>query len=311
MSLLLWLAALPCLWWTQGVDSAAALKTAGIERVCVPPEQAAAWRAAGVTALPLSETDLVLRETVSVPGIKARVDRASATRSPWIFASGWRFLRSPAGQYLYDLPAGKAALAAAEAYAYGADAVLKIDPADVGSLGQMLAFLAHLPASDLPDVADLAVVDDGSATVGEVLNLLVRRNLLFRIVKGESAQFRVNVRLGTAEFPQDSAADPSGLALKIRRQLTDAQRSLRIFGSEVVIGRLTSDGRRARLHLLNYGGRDVEGVRVRLRGTYPEGEVQAAGQARLALDDRAVIDGGTEFTVPRLGTYAVVDLPAR
>jgi len=121
----------------------------------------------------------------------------------------------------------------------------------------------------------------------------------------------VNVRLGTAEFPQDSAADPSGLALKIRRQLTDAQRSLRIFGSEVVIGRLTSDGRRARLHLLNYGGRDVEGVRVRLRGTYPEGEVQAAGQARLALDDRAVIDGGTEFTVPRLGTYAVVDLPAR
>ena len=28
------------------------------------------------------------------------------------------------------LPAGKAALAAAEAFAYGADAVLKIDPAD-------------------------------------------------------------------------------------------------------------------------------------------------------------------------------------
>ena len=73
MSLLLWLAALPCLWWTQGVDSAVALKTAGIERVCVPPEQFAAWRAAGVTAVPLSETDLVLRETVSAPGIKARV----------------------------------------------------------------------------------------------------------------------------------------------------------------------------------------------------------------------------------------------
>jgi hypothetical protein len=311
VSLLLWLAALPCLWWTGGVESAASLKTAGLERVCVPPDQAEAWKKAGLMAVPLSETDLSLRETVSAPGIKARADRASATRSPWIFASGWRFLRNPAGQYLYDLPAGKAALAAAEAYAYGADAVLKIDPADLESLGQMMSFLSHLPPSDLPDLADLAVVDDGSATVGEVLNLLVRRNLLFRIVKGESAQFRVNVRLGTPEYPQDSAADPSALALKIRRRLGDAQRSLRIFGSEVVIGRLTGDGRRVRLHLLNYGGRDIEGVRVRLREAPPEGEAQVAGRGRVALEDRAVVDEGTEFTVPRLGAYAVVDLSAR
>jgi hypothetical protein len=309
--LLLWLAALPCLWWTGGVESAASLKTAGLERVCVPPDQAEAWKKAGLVAVPLSETDLSLRETVSAPGIKARADRASATRSPWIFASGWRFLRNPAGQYLYDLPAGKAALAAAEAYAYGADAVLKIDPADLESLGQMMSFLSHLPPSDLPDLADLAVVDDGSATVGEVLNLLVRRNLLFRIVKGESAQFRVNVRLGTPEYPQDSAADPSALALKIRRRLGDAQRSLRIFGSEVVIGRLTGDGRRVRLHLLNYGGRDIEGVRVRLREAPPEGEAQVAGRGRVALEDRAVVDEGTEFTVPRLGAYAVIDLSAR
>jgi hypothetical protein len=309
VSFLLWLAALPCLWWPQGVDGAASLKTAGIERVCVPPDQAEAWKKAGLVAVPLSESDLSLRETVSAPGIKARADRASATRSPWIFASGWRFLRNPAGQYLYDLPAGKAALAAAEAYAYGADAVLKIDPADLESLGQMMSFLSHLPPSDLPDLADLAVVDDGSATVGEVLNLLVRRNLLFGIVKGESAQFRVNVRLGTPEYPQDAAADPSALALKIRRQLGDAQRSLRIFGSEVVIGRLTGDGRRTRLHLLNYGGRDIEGVRVRLRGAQPEGEAEVAGRGRVALEDRALIDEGTEFTVPRLGAYAVVDLP--
>jgi hypothetical protein len=309
VSVLLWLATLPCLWWTQGVETAASLKTAGIERVCVPPDQAEAWKKAGLVAVPLSETDLSLRETVSAPGIKARADRASATRSPWIFASGWRFLRNPAGQYLYDLPAGKAALAAAEAYAYGGDALLKIEPADLQSLGQMLSFLSHLPPADFSDVADLAVVDDGSATVGEVLNLLVRRNLLFRIVKGESAQFRVNVRLGSAAYPQDAAADPSALALKVRRQLGDAQRSMRIFGSEVVIGRLTSDGKRTRLHLLNYGGRDVDGVRVRLRGAQPEGEAQVAGQGRLALEDRAVIDEGTEFTVPRLGAYGVVDLP--
>ena len=39
-------------------------------------------------------------------------------------------LAQPDGKYRYELPAGKGALAAAEAVAYGADAVLKIDPAD-------------------------------------------------------------------------------------------------------------------------------------------------------------------------------------
>jgi hypothetical protein len=174
----------------------------------------------------------------------------------------------------------------------------------------MFAFLASLPKNDLPDVADVAVVDDGSATMGEALNLLVRRNLLFKIVTAPSAQYRVSVKLGTPEFPADAAADPSAFALKVRRQLTDEQRTLRIFGTEIVIGRLTGDGSRLRLHLLNYGGRDTEGVRVRLRGTYPDGEAWVAGQGKVALDDRGVVDGGSEFTVPRLGPYGVVDMPA-
>ena len=310
MTALLWLAALPCLYWTQGVESAPALKKASIERLCVAPDQAEAWAKAGFTPVPVSDTDLALRETMAAPGIRARADRASATRSPWVFTNGWHFLRDPAGKFVYDLPAGKAALAAAEAYAYGADAVLKIEAGDLESLGQMLAFLAALPKSDLPDVADVAVVDDGSATMGEALNLLVRRNLLFKIVPAPSAQYRVNVKLGTPEFPADAAADPSTFALKVRRQLTDEQRSLRIFGTEIVIARLTRDATRTRLHLLNYGGRDLEGVRVRLKGTVAEGEAQVPGQGSVALVDRAVVEGGTEFTVPRIGPYAVVDLPA-
>jgi hypothetical protein len=307
---LLWLAALPCLFWTQGVETAPALKKAAIERVCVAADQADAWRAAGLTAVPLSDTDLGLRETVAPPGIRPRPDRASATRSPWVFTNGSRFLRDPSGKFLYDVPAGKGPLAAAEAYAYGADAVLKIDPADLEPVGQMLAFLASLPKNDLPDVADVAVVDDGSATMGEALNLLVRRNLLFKVVPAPSAQYRVNVKLGTPEFPADAAADPSTFALKVRRQLTDEQRTLRIFGTEIVIGRLTGDGSRMRLHLLNYGGRDTEGVRVRVRGAHPDAEASVAGQGKVVLEDRGVVDGGTEFTLPRLGPYGVVDLPA-
>ena len=85
------------------------------------------------------------------------------------------------------MPSGKAALAAAETYAYGADVVLKIDPADVGALGGMLTFLEGLPAADLPGIADLAVVEDGTAVTGEVMNLLTRRNLLFQVVPAASA----------------------------------------------------------------------------------------------------------------------------
>lgn len=310
MILLLWLASLPCLYWTQGLETAPALKTAGIARVCVPPAQVAAWREAGLSATPLSEGELEQRDTVPVPGIRARADRASPTRSPWVNTNGWRFLRQPGGEYTYEVPAGKAALAAAEAYVYGVDAVLRIDPSDVESLGRMMSFLAERPASDLPDVADIGVVDDGSATLGEVLNLLLRRNLLFRIVREPDPKLPVTVTLGTADYPTAEAADPSAFALKIRRRLTDVRRTLRVFGSEVVIGRLTSDGARTRLHLLNYGGRDLDGVRVRLRGTYPEGAAFVAGQGRLALQERGIVDGGTEFTVPRLGAYGSVDLPA-
>jgi hypothetical protein len=85
---------------------------------------------------------------------------------------------------------------------------------------------------------------------------------------------------------------------------------LRIFGSEVVIARLLTDGTRARVHLLNYGGRDLEGLRIRLRGSYPEGAALVAGSGHVALEEQGMLEGGTEFTLPRLGPYGVVDLPA-
>ena len=310
MILLLWLASLPCLYWTQGASTAPALKTAGIARVCVPPAQVAAWKEAGLTAVPMSEGELEMRDTVPVPGIRARADRASPTRSPWVNTNGWRFLRQPGGEYTYEVPAGKGALAAAEAYVYGVDAVLRIDPSDVESVGRLLSSLADRPPAALPDVADIAVVDDGSAAMGEVLNLLVRRNLLFKTVREPDPKLPVAIVLGSPEFPAVEAADPSAFALKVRRRLTDERRTLRVFGSEVVIGRLTSDGTRTRLHLLNYGGRDLDGVRIRLRGTWPEGTAFVAGQGRVELQERGIVDGGTEFTVPRLGVYAAVDLPA-
>jgi hypothetical protein len=310
MNLLLLLAPVTALYWPLTVESAPALRQAGIERLCVPPDQAEAWRKAGFSAVPMSTADLSSREQLPVPGIVPRVELASATRSPWIFASGWRILRKPRGKYAYDLPKGTAALAAAEAFVYGADAVLKIDPADLEALGAMLAFLAALPSVDLPPISDLGVVDDGSQPIGEVMNLLARRNLLFRALDAPSPEFRINVKLGTKEYPEEEAADPSTLALKIRHQLGDEHRALRVYGSEVVVCRLTGDPSRVRLHLLNYGGREIEGLSLRLRGAHSEGEARIAGLGRAPLQELAVSEGATEFSVPRMGTYAVIDLPA-
>jgi hypothetical protein len=242
------------------------------------------------------------------PGVTARPGVASPTRAPWIDANGWRVLRSPGGKFVYDLPRGKAALAAAEAFVYGADAALKIDRADVAAVQEMLNFLAGVPSADLPPVADLAVVDDGSPITGEVMNLLARRNLLFQTVPAPSDRYRLNIAVGTPAYPREQAADPSAFALKIRRQLGDDQRSLRIYGSEVVIGRLTGDATRLRLHLLNYGGRDIEGLRVRVRGAYRTGEAHVAGAGRVALQDQVTADGSTEFSISRLATCAVIDL---
>ncbi|HKB09247.1 MAG TPA: hypothetical protein VKD69_01290 [Vicinamibacterales bacterium] len=262
---------------------------------------------AGVTAV-CTDADLAQRELLGVPGTAPRPGVASPTRAPWINANGWRFTRQPRTKYRYDLPAGKGALAVAEVFAYGADAALKIDRADLAAVGEMLKFLDALSAMDLPGVADVAVIDDGSPMTGEVMNLLARRNLLFAVVTAPAPNVAINIRIGSPEYPREAAADPSALALKIRRQLTDERRALRIFGSEVVIGRLTADARRARLHLINYGGRDIEGLRIRLRGAYQTAEAHVAGVGSVALQDHVVAPGATEFSLPRLTTYAVVDL---
>lgn len=283
---LLLLVSLACLFWTQGLESRTKVR---------------------VSTTALSDAELASREAVPSPGITARAGLASPTRSPWIVANGWRFTRHPETKYRYDLAAGTAALAAAEAFAYGADALLKIDPADAVRASAMLTFLEGLPAVDLPSIADLAVVDDGSAVTGEVMNLLARRNLLFEVLETPSPRFRLTIVIGSREYPAEDAADPSAFALKIRRQLTDEQRALRIYGSEVVIGRLTGDAARIRLHLINYGGREIEGLRVRLRGAYAAGDAYVAGTGRVPLQDHVVADGATEFSLPRIGTYAVID----
>jgi hypothetical protein len=298
----------PCVYWTQGPSSRPAVEAAGLRMLCVPSGETETWKAAGIRVSPMSDAEFAAREALPSPGVTPRAGVASPTRAPWIVANGWRIARQPTKKYSYTPAAGAAALAAAEAYAYGADAALKIDPADAKRAGDMLTFLDGVPPLDLPVVADIGVVDDGSDVTGEVLNLLTRRNLLYKIVPSPIPQLPLNVVIGSREYSKQDAADPSAFAMRVRHDLTDERRSLRIYGSEVVIARLTGDARQMRLHLINYGGRDIEGLRIRLRGTHRADEALVAGLGRVPLESSVVAEEATEFSLPRLTTYAVVDL---
>jgi hypothetical protein len=310
VSLALLVAALPLLYWDQAATTAPDLRRAGIETLRVPKERVAEWRRAGFDASPLTPEERARRVTLKPPGIAARGDLASATRRPWIDANGWRYLRQPDARYFETTPRGVAVLAAAEAFAHAADLVLAIDASDLEALGQALGFFRALPEAPLPGIADLVVVDDGSFATGELMNLLARRNLLFRPAARATPELPLVVELGTRAYPKSEAGNPDALALKIRAQLTDERRSLRLFGSEVVLARVSGDAGRLRVHLLNYGGRDVEGLRVRVRGSWTPGEAHVLSHGPVAVLDPLVQDGATEFSLSVLGPYAVVDLVA-
>lgn len=273
------LALLPGLFWTGGSDTAPALKRAGIE------------------AMHLSDEALHARIKLTPPGINRKIMVASATSAPWVDANGWRIRRAPGGEFWYDLPAGPAALAAAEAFAFGANAVLKIDPADLDAYARMLQFLRSIPDRDLPDVADFGFIDDGSDNAAELLNLLTRRNLLYRIVHAPDPQLRLNVK--------PDGDDPHLFAAKVRERLTDDQRSLRVYGSEVVLCRLQANDKQARIHVLNYSRNNPDGVRLRIKGTYAHGKLYGSSKP---LQDLTTADGFTEFSLPELSMYTVIDL---
>ena len=293
----LFLAILPGLYWDKAPDPA--VKSAGVERLYVPAAQQPAWAQLGVKAIPLDPAKLT---KVPAPGVQYRMNQAAATSVPWIDANGWRFERDPQRQYYYDVPAAAMPLAMVESFAYGADAVLR-SAGDLDSFVHMLAFLRRIDRAPMPAMANIGVIDDGSAGIGEVMNLLSRRNLLFRALKAPDPKLDLNLKPG-----KDEAADPFAYAQNVRQKLGDEKRLVRLYGTEVVIAHLTGNGRNARLHLINYSNRKVVGMRVRLRGEYAKATLSVYGVDNASPADYEKSAGATEFTVPELGVYAAIDL---
>jgi hypothetical protein len=306
--MLLALALLPSLLWDEPPASAQALRDAGITDISVPAAQYNQWKQSG--QFPAQPADMRGVTKLAAPSVLYRANVASATTAPWLVSNGWRFLRSSSGRFLYEAPGAQAALAAAEAFCFGGNALVHTDRAGLQPFGEMVEFLRGLGEGDTAPVADIGFIDDGSGTAGEVMNLMVRDNLLFKLVSGAGPQLKLTVRLGSKEFPRKDAKNPSMAAHEIRAQLTDERRSLRIYGSAVVVARLTALPDGLRVHLLNYAGaeRKVDGLHVRVLGQFPKHHLASAGSPQAELLDYTADPDATEFTLPELKSYAVIDL---
>jgi hypothetical protein len=83
-----------------------------------------------------------------------------------------------------------------------------------------------------------------------------------------------------------------------------------LYGSETVVGRLVGDGNRARLYLLNYGAArsPVEGIRIRILGIHSKHDIVEYERPTARLMDVSTASGATEFTVPELKVFGVINL---
>jgi hypothetical protein len=270
----------------------------------------------GLAAAAPTGTEAETFQQVPSPGLRFVANVAQATTAPWIDSNAWRFQRGMRKATYSKLNAGAGPLAAAEAFTFGVDAILNPEAADLEELKKMLRFLKAQEAPRLPAMANIGVVDSQSPILPEILNLLARRNLLYKVVPAPDRSLDLTVQLGSADFPEASAANPSEFAARVRGKLGDDKRLVRLYGTSSVMAHLTGDAKAARLYLLSYGGSRrqqaagaQQGIRVRVLGRYRPLNVAAYD----APVDAALIDvdnpgNATEFTLPPLRTLAIVDL---
>ncbi len=102
--------------------------------------------------------------------------------------------------------------------------------------------------------------------------------------------------------------DPDTFANEMRRLLGTDLQPVRMWNSSAVLAHLTHspDSNLHALHLLNYGIEAAQNLQVQVKGSFRKGEILSPdlpASAPLALNPKP---GGTEFTIPSLGIYALV-----
>ena len=302
--ILLLFSILPTLLWDEGPATAPQLEKAGIHEIAVTRDPGS-WAPTGMSATQVDVARLIRFDTI---GVDYQVGVAGATAAPWVESNLWRMIRDPKSSFLYDVPPASLPLALAEAYAGGAKTYLRVKPENLGDFAAAYRFLAQLHGPPLRPRVNFALVDDRSPEMDEIMNLLVRRNLLFTASDTAHKAAAPQVRIGAPGYPKKSAADPDLFAAMVRSRIDDAKRLVRVYGSETVLVRLYGDEWHARLHLLQYGRGAATGVRIRVLGEYPRVYLSGFKRTCSHVTDIVVEKSATEFSIPELGPFAVVDL---
>lgn len=240
---------------------------------------------------------------VPPPGLRFRMNMATATRAPWIDSNIWRFRRNPKGNFLCDVKEKSVVVAMAEAFSQGVRLAVETNLTQKRDFDTMTAFLQSIPDGPRKPWANITVTEDGSALAGEALLLLTRRNLFYRAGPrdaGSALHLTFTSKSGNV-YEQ---------VLDARDKLGDEKRPVRIFGSEQTIVDVAREGNKVRLHFINYGSRAVETLRIRVEGKYNARSIKAyvynSPDTKLTEFEQ---DGAfTEFTLEGLPVYAVLDL---
>lgn len=241
---------------------------------------------------------------VPPPGVRYRMNMAMATSAPWIDSNIWRYRRGPAQRYLCEVTDKNLPLAMAEAFATGVSLALAVAPEIKPAYERIAAFFQSIPPGPTKPWTNFTVSDDGSPQAGEAMNLMARRNLLYAVGKPGR---------GVVALSREAVRNPHEFVLDTRDRMGDETRLLRLFGSELTIAALAREGNQVRLHLVNYGSRPVESLRIRIQGRYAASNLRAYvyNDAQPRTSDWIEDGGYTEFSLERLPLYAILDLEAR
>jgi hypothetical protein len=209
------------------------------------------------------------------------------------------------------------ATAVAEAGAFGADLLLDLDAALLPAWAWARRYLDYYARRDVraAPMANVGVVTRDPAAWYEVLNLMARHNVPYRIVdsvdplRAAGLDLVILTEPGTdaGELPAErvlragnDAADPNGFALKVWNRLGRKRRLVDVWnGITVLVGLERGAGERAlRLEIVNYSAQPLP-VQVRVRGIYGRIESVTPERPRQSLPFEH-LDGYTEFVVPEL-----------
>lgn len=267
------------------------------------------------------------------PGLRSNIvyenDRdigfAAATAEPWVDANGWMLLYArgvaPDAEPIltYDpakgSPAkiGSTALAVAEAAAFGGAYALPAaalaapsGPRAIADSRRTLAQLRFLEEHpewfNGPNEASIEVLADNFEPIGEVMNLLIRRNLPFFARTRESRSSTSPAMLIDIEQPRDAVKNPSVYVAEVREKLGD-RRPFRLSNAQQVIATVNDlPGGKRVMHLLNYGLDPIQDVRVLPNPPAAHATMFAPGESGGAV---LPIRNG-EFAVPEMAAYCAV-----